>query len=108
MEIIKPNPPETDEIRYQIAKKKARKIRDFYISLSLFCIIMPIIIFINLYFVPQFHWFWVSILGWGTGLLFHGLTAFEIHPFMKNNWEQRKLQQFIQEDIEKEKIKNKF
>lgn len=106
MELNKTTPPLTEEMLFQKAKKKARQIRDFYINLSLFCIVIPIIIFINLYFVPEFHWFWFSILGWGTGLIFHGLTAFEIHPFMKNNWEQRKIQQFIKEDIEREQAKN--
>ena len=95
------------EIQYQKAKKKAREIRDFYINLSFFCFFIPIIIGINLYFVPEFHWFWFSVFGWGTGLIFHGLTAFEIHPLMKNNWEDRKIQEFIKEDLEREKYQNR-
>jgi hypothetical protein len=47
------------------------------------------------------------MLGWGTGLIFHGLSAFNSHPFMKNNWEERKIQQFINEEIEREKQNNK-
>ena len=92
-----------DNIRYQKAKKKAREIREFYINLSFFCFFIPLLIAINLHFVPQFHWFWFPIIGWGTGLTFHGLSAFEIHPFMRNNWEERKIQQFIKEDLEREK-----
>lgn len=88
--------------RYQKAKAKAREIRDFYINLSLFCFFIPVIIAVNLYFVPQYQWFWFSIIGWGTGLTFQGLTAFEIHPFLKQNWEERKIQQFLNEEIEKQ------
>lgn len=97
-----------DEIRYQRARKKVREMRNFYINLSLFSIFIPIIITVNLYFVPDFHWFWFSIMGWGTGVAFHGLSTFEIHPFMKNNWEERKIQQFMKEDLEREQNKNNF
>ena len=97
-----------DEIRYQKAKKKARNIRDFYINLSLFCLFIPIIIGINLYYVPEYHWFWFSLLGWGTGMFIQGLIAFEFHPTVTKNWEERKIQQFIKEDLEREKLHTKL
>ena len=103
MEIKKSDTEFSEEFQYKKAKKKAREIRYFYINLSLFCLIIPVIIGINLYFVPEIHWFWMSILGWGSGLLFHGLSIFGINPWMRNNWEERKIQQFIKEDIEREK-----
>lgn len=103
MEIMEPITETRDEIQYQKAKKKAREIRDFYINLSLFGFFIPLLIGINLYFMPHFHWFWFSIIGWGTGLTFHGLSTFEIHPLMKNNWEERKIQQFMKEELERER-----
>lgn len=106
MEIMEPNSEMRDEMQYQKAKKKVREIRDFYINLSLYCIFIPVIIAINLLFVPQFHWFWFSIIGWGTGVIFHGLSTFEIHPLMKNNWEERKIQQFMKEELEREQKQN--
>ena len=108
MEIVDQSTGLRDEIHYQKAKKKAREMRDFYINLSLFSIFIPIIIVVNLYFVPDFHWFWFSLLGWGTGLTFQGLSTFEIHPFMNNNWEERKIKQFMQEDVDREATKNNF
>lgn len=97
-----------DDIHYQKAKKKARIIRDFYINLSLYCFFIPVIIGINLIFVPEFHWFWFSIMGWGIGLIIHGLSAFDCFPFMDSNWEERKIQQFIKEDLEREKLRTDF
>ena len=97
-----------DQMAYQRAKKKAREIRDFYINLSLFCFFIPVIIGINLYFVPQFHWFWFSILGWGTGVTIHGITVFGFAPLFINNWEERKMQQFMNEETQKELLINKF
>jgi len=36
------------------------------------------------------------------------LTAFELHHFLKNNWEKRKMQEFIKEDFEREQAANTF
>ncbi len=93
------------ERSYLKAKKKAREIRDFYINLTLFCLIIPIIIAVNLIFVPHFHWFWFSVIGWGTGVVFHGFSTFEFSPFFKKGWEERKIQEFIKEELRREQLK---
>ncbi len=98
----------TDEIQYKKASKKARELRDFYINLSLFCFLIPIIIGVNLYFVPEFHWFWFSIMGWGTGLTIQGLMVFGLHTLMKSDWEERKMKQFLKEEIEREEAANNY
>lgn len=107
MEINPKDQNPTNEIVYLRAKKKAREIRDFYINISLFCLFIPIIIAINLYYVPDFHWFWFSILGWGTGVTVHGLTVFGLSPLFGKNWEERKIQQFMNEEKQKENLKTK-
>lgn len=94
--------------QYKKAKRKVHEIRSFYINLSLFSIFIPIIIAINLYFVPEYHWFWFSMIGWGTSVIFHGLAVFDCNPFMQNNWEERKIKQFIDEELEREKLKTQF
>ena len=97
---------ESDEIKYQRAKKKANQIRGFYYHVGCYCVVIPCIIFVNLTFVPEFHWFWFSILGWGTGLLMHGIEVFGLNPLMGKNWEERKLQQFIEEERVKQQRYN--
>lgn len=92
----------SEQQRYEKAKKQAQEIRSFYYNLMCYCIVIPMLIFINLTYVPQFHWFWFSMLGWGTGLLLHGLKAFGKTPFVGKEWEERK----IREIIEKEQQKN--
>ena len=108
MEINQFKASDSDKIQYLKAQKKVREIRDFYINLGLFCLFIPTIIFINLNYVPEFHWFWFSIIGWGTGVTFHGLSTFNFRPFLNNNWEERKIQQFMQEDLEREKKDKKI
>lgn len=88
--------------RYDRAKKKAQNIRSFYMNLALYCIVIPILIIINLTYMPEFHWFYFSMLGWGTGLFFHAMEAFEWNPFFGKNWEERK----IRELMDKQKNQN--
>jgi 2TM domain-containing protein len=60
------------------------------------------LIFFNLYFMPEFIWFYFSMIGWGIGLFFHAMGAFRFNPFFGKNWEEKK----IREMMEKEKSKN--
>jgi hypothetical protein len=39
--------------------------------------------------------------GWGIGLFFHGITAFDAVPFFNREWEERKLKQFLEEEEHK-------
>ncbi|MXN89880.1 histidine kinase [Flavobacterium sp. Sd200] len=87
-------------IAYLKARQKAREIRGFYYNLMCYSIVIPILVFINLKFNPQFHWFWFSLVGWGTGVVFHGLSAFGRIPFMGADWEERKLREFMEKDKE--------
>lgn len=87
---------------YEKAKKRAKEIRSFYYNLALYCTIIPILVFINLYYMPEFQWFWFSMLGWGSGLLFHAMGAFGYNPFLGKDWEEKKLKQFIEEEEQKQ------
>ncbi|MCW4470573.1 2TM domain-containing protein [Flavobacterium sp. MFBS3-15] len=89
------------------ARKRVKEIKSFYINLALYCTIIPILIIINLTFTPGFYWFFFSMAGWGLGLLFHGMAAFNYVPFLSKDWEERKLQQFMEEDRKaREKFRN--
>lgn len=88
----------TQEQRYYKAKKKVNEIKGFYVHLVIYCLVMPVIIFINLKYVPEFYWFWFSALGWGMGLFFHwfGVFGFNLLGFGKN-WEEKKIKEFMNE-----------
>ena len=58
--------------RYLKAQKRVKDIKGFYSHITVYCLIIPIIIFMNLKCEPSFHWFWFSVYCWGAGLLFIG------------------------------------
>ena len=86
----------TEEQRYRKAEKRVKEMKGFYVHLLIYCLIIPIIIFINLKFVPHFHWFWFSVLGWGFGLTMHwlGVFGFRLLGF-GNDWEERKIKELM-------------
>lgn len=85
--------------RYQRAQKRVKDIKGFYSHLTAYCFVIPFIIFINLKFTPQFHWFWFSTLGWGLGLFFHWVKVFGFNALgLGKNWEERKIKEFMNEN----------
>lgn len=95
--------PITERQRYERAKKKVRSIRGFYVNLGLYCLIMPVLVYINLNYTPDFYWFFFSMAGWGLGILFHGMEAFGWNPFFGKDWEERKLKEILEKERNKTK-----
>jgi len=88
-----------EELRYLRAKKKVKQIKEFYGHLLVYCIVVPTLIFLNLKFTPQFHWFWFSMLGWGIGLASHGLQTFGGYKlFLGEDWEERKIKELMEKE----------
>jgi len=84
--------------KYLRAVERVEEIKGFYSSLIAFCIVIPFLIYINLKYVPQFHWFWFPIMGWGIGLVFQAFKAFAYNPFLGRGWEERKIQEYMNKD----------
>ncbi|KAF2516845.1 2TM domain-containing protein [Flavobacterium salilacus subsp. salilacus] len=95
-----------NEGAYQRAQKKVKEIKGFYINLACYCIVIPVLIYINLRFTPEYHWFWYSTIAWGSGVLIHGLAAFGHLPYMSQNWEERKIREFMEEERNKKQGRN--
>ena len=89
--------------RYNYAKKTAREIKNFYINLMCYCLVIPALIIINLMYYSGMYWFVFSMVGWGAGLVLHGITAFKYCPFLSADWEEKKIQKFIEQEKQKHK-----
>jgi hypothetical protein len=83
---------------YIRARKRVDELKEFYGNLISYLLVIPFLIFINLRTVPQFHWFWFPMFGWGIGLTIHALKVF----MPSYGWEERKIKEFM----EKEKRNN--
>ncbi|GGH02760.1 histidine kinase [Polaribacter pacificus] len=83
---------------YVRAVEKVEKLKEFYQNLASYCIVIPFLIFINLYTSPGYHWFWFPLFGWGIGVIFHGLDVYNYNPFLGRNWENKKIKELMEED----------
>lgn len=93
MEII-----ENEQDRYLKAKKKVEEIKGFYASLTAYIVVNTVLIIINIATSPDKIWFIWPLLGWGMGVLFHGMKVFNYSPFLGKNWEERKMQEFLNQE----------
>ncbi|MBC7605382.1 MAG: histidine kinase [Burkholderiales bacterium] len=79
---------------YYRAKKRVEELKGFYGNLISYCIVIPLLVYINLQFSPEFQWFWFSAGGWGFGLAMH---AFKVFGY-SSSWEERKIQQILNKE----------
>lgn len=76
----------------QRALEYVRDVKGFYSHLMTFAIVMPFIFAINFIVSPSYIWAWWSFFGWGIGVVAHGLSVFELLPFMGPDWEKRQVE----------------
>ncbi len=94
-----------DYEKYQRAKKQVEQIKGFYSHLASYILVMAILIFINLRYTPQYLWFFWSFMGWGIGLFFHAMKVFNWFPFLNQEWEEKKIREYMEEENKSNKYK---
>ncbi len=75
-----------------LALRKVRKLRGFYIHAMQYAVVIPILASINFFSGAGYPWAIWPALGWGAGLLFHGLRVHEKVPFLGADWERRQVE----------------
>ena len=92
-----------DEIKYQEALKRVKKIKGFYTHAIVYVFVNIMIVFLNVknldtgesYF--QFKNFMTAFF-WGIGLVAHGFSVFVPNWIMGQNWEERKIKEFMEKE----------
>ena len=89
------------EEAYLRAKKKVEKIVGFYWHLAVYIIVNCVIIWIVYKNVDSDFWSFPTFstpIFWGIGLLFHFLNVFAKDFIFGKNWEQRKIEEFMEQE----------
>jgi len=92
----------SEEARYERAKKRVRAVSGFYKHLAVYIIVNAVLILIK-YFKDddkdfyEFNTFSTAFF-WGIGLAFHALGVFYNHVFFGRNWEDRKIRELMDKD----------
>ncbi|AZI70443.1 2TM domain-containing protein [Cloacibacterium normanense] len=96
---MNPYTPSQEQLAYEKAAKRVEELKGFYGNLISYCIFIPFLIFINFQTSPKYHWFWWPLLGWGIGVISHGIKTFGIGT----DWEERQIKKYMQKEEENAK-----
>ncbi len=96
---MNPYTPSQEQLAYEKAAKRVEELKGFYGNLISYCIFIPFLIFINFQTSPKYHWFWWPTLGWGIGVISHGIKTFGIGT----DWEERQIKKYMEKEEENSK-----
>ena len=80
----------SEEEKYAI--ERVQDIKGFYTHAINYVIVLSILFVINFITSPEYIWALWASLGWGIGLISHGLSVFEVYNFFGPEWEKRQVE----------------
>jgi sensor histidine kinase YesM len=83
---------------YLKAQKRVEDLKGFYGNLTMYVIIISGLAILNLVTYPKYLWFFYPAIGWGIGVVIHGMSVFNYMPFLGSNWEEKKIQELLDKD----------
>lgn len=86
-----------NEESYEWARNRVQRLRGFYVHLSVYVVVNVGLIILNLLTSTDTIWFYYPALGWGVGLLAHGLSIARFGFFGKD-WENRKIKKLMERE----------
>lgn len=87
------------ELRFVEAKKRIEEIKGFYWHFGITVLTIPMIIWINYEFVPDFTFFWYAVIGMSLGVFFHWIGIFGYEKIgLGKDWEERKIKELLSEN----------
>jgi len=86
-----------EEKRYLKAKERVEILKGFYSNLIAYCIVIPFLWWLN-FRTTDFLWAFFPTIGWGFGVIAHGLEASGRNPLWGRRWEERKIQELMEKD----------
>jgi len=93
------NKDHSQELQYIRAKKRTQDIKGFYAHLIVMIFSIPMVIWVNFKFVPDFYFFWYAVGGMILSVFFHWLGVFGFaYLGLGKDWENRKIQEFMRSD----------
>jgi hypothetical protein len=100
---INSNSQDNNSQAYEIAQKKVKKIKSFYIHLTVFILVnayLLILSYTNLDANEQFFSFntFSTVFFWGIGLFAHGFSVFVPYFILGKDWEEKKLNEYMSKE----------
>jgi hypothetical protein len=85
-----------EQENYRIARQQVRRIKAFYLHAMIFVLVNVLLMAINLATSPDKWWSVWPLLGWGVGLVAHGIAVFGFGGIWGPEWEERKIREIVE------------
>ena len=101
METKELNMADDVSIAYEMAQKKVRKLKRFYVHVIVY-VFVNIFLFVTI--IPKMHGNYFALQNfstafyWGIGLIGHGLSVFVPTLVLGQKWEERKIKEFVDQE----------
>jgi transcriptional regulator with XRE-family HTH domain len=83
---------ETQSAEEILAFKQVRKLKDFYIHLAQYVLVVALLAVINALTTPNHWWVQWVVMGWGVGVFFHWLQISERFSLFGSKWEKEQVE----------------
>ena len=92
-----------EQLKYESALKKVKRIKGFYTHLLVYIVINIMIIIVNIQELDKGEsYFQLKIFStlffWGIGLVGQGLSVFGTDIFLGSNWEEQKIKELMDKE----------
>lgn len=87
----------TEDYKYQKAKKRVKALKGFYIHLGVYLLVNSLLFLINITTSPGLLWFYWPLLGWGIGMVMHAIYVFGFGQWLGSDWEEKKIKEIMEE-----------
>ena len=76
-----------------------KDIKDFYSHLINYGLVVGAFFILNILTSPEYIWAWWVAIGWGIGVISHGLSVFEITNFFGADWEKKQIEKRLNKKL---------
>lgn len=93
-ELLRENDMNSEEQSREEARviEQVKEIKGFYSHLITYVIVILGLFLLNSWVTPHFYWATFAALGWGIGLVSHGISVFEIFNWFGPEWERKQIE----------------
>lgn len=90
-----------EEIKYQQALKRVKRIKGFYTHLIVYIVINTMLVIVNSSNSSEGFWRWenfATAIFWGLGLAGHAFSVFGPSALFGKDWEERKINELMEKE----------
>jgi hypothetical protein len=89
---------EMNEEQITRARGRVRRLRDFYVHVAIYVVVIGGMAVLNWIFSPTFWWVVFPAVAWGIGLGAHAVSVFFEDSLFGVDWQERKTRELLERE----------